>query len=138
MKIDVDIPESDIVVCVRVPGEPQSWERAGRCGARTFNTKANTKAAEYVRWAIKARHPHFPEQMDCSNRFGIAAIFETQLWDTDGDNYLKQLLDSLQKFVFKNDRQVDRIFVDVQRGAEKPNQQIIVYRTQCSLGGKQI
>jgi Holliday junction resolvase RusA-like endonuclease len=138
MNIQLDIPENDIVVCVRIPGEPQAWERAGRNGARTFNTKANTDARKHVQWVIKSRHPHFPDKMDCANRFGVAAIFETKQWDTDGDNYLKQLLDSLQKFVFKNDRQVDDYFVRVIREAPIPNQQIVVYRTQCSLGGRQI
>ena len=52
--------------------------------------------------------------------------------------HLKQLMDTLQQFVFKNDRQVDDYFVRVIRGAENPNQQIIVYKTTCSLGGKQL
>jgi Holliday junction resolvase RusA-like endonuclease len=142
VNIPLEIPDQDIVVCVRIPGEPQSWERTGRDSrsgrVRTFNTKANAKARDYVRWEIKVRHPQFPEHMDCVNRFGVAAIFDTKMWDTDADNYTKQLLDSLQQFVFKNDRQVDRLFVHVERDAEKPNQQVIVYRTKCSLGGKQI
>lgn len=140
MKIEVNIPESDIVVCIRVPGEPQAWLRAGRDGrsGRTFNPKPNINAREHVRWAIKGRHPQFPDRMDCVNRFGLAVIFETQLWDSDADNYLKQLLDALQGYVFKNDRQVDKIFAHVERDAAKPNQQVIVYRTRCSLGGKQI
>ena len=138
MKIELDIPEKDIVVCVRILGEPQAWLRAGRDRGRTFNPKANVDARKHVQWAIKSRHPHFPDKMDCVNRFGVAAIFETQLWNTDADNYLKQLLDALTDYVFKNDRQIDKLFAIVERGAEKPNQQIIVYRTQCSLGGKQI
>jgi Holliday junction resolvase RusA-like endonuclease len=138
MNIPLEIPDADIVVCVRIPGEPQAWLRAGRSGGRTFNPKENTDAKKYVQWVIKQKHPQFPDAMDCANRFGLAAIFETQCWDTDGDNYLKQLLDSLQKFVVKNDRQFDDYFVHVERGAEKPNQQIIVYRTRCSLGGKQL
>lgn len=140
MKLELDIPDNNIVVCVRIPGEPQAWERAGRDGrsGRTFNTKANMQARDYVRWVIKTKHPQFPDRMDCVNRFGLAAIFETNLWDSDADNYLKQLLDTLQAYVFKNDRQVDKIFAHVERTVEKPNQQIIVYRTRCSLGGKQI
>lgn len=138
MKIEVDIPESDIVVCVRVPGEPQAWLRAGRNRGRSFNPKENVQAREHIQWAIKSRHPQFPDRMDCVNRFGLAAIFETKLWDSDADNYLKQLLDALQGYVFKNDRQIDKLFAIVERGAEKPNQQIIVYKTHCSLGGKQI
>ena len=86
MKIEVDIPESDIVVCIRVPGEPQAWLRAGRNQGHTFNPKANIDARNHVRWVIKARHPEFPDRMDCANRFGLAAIFETQLWASDADN----------------------------------------------------
>jgi Holliday junction resolvase RusA-like endonuclease len=138
MKIEIDIPQSDIVLLVRIPGEPQAWLRAGRCNGRTFNPKANVDARDHVRWAIKARHPEFPDHMDCVNRFGVAVIFETSKWEADADNFLKQLLDALQGFVFKNDRQVDKIFAHVERDAEKPNQQIIVYRTRCSLGGKRI
>lgn len=138
MKIELDIADEDIVICSRVHGEPQAWLRAGRSGGRTFNPKENVQARAHVRWAIKTRHPEFPDAMDCVNRFGVAAIFETKLWDTDGDNYLKQLLDALQGFVFKNDRQIDDYFVRVIRDAPIPNQQIIVYRTKCSLGGKQV
>jgi Holliday junction resolvase RusA-like endonuclease len=140
MKLEIDVPDSDIVVCVRIPGEPQAWLRAGRHlgSGRTFNPKPNSDAREYVQWVIKTRHPEFPDHMDCVNRFGIAAIFETRLWDSDADNYTKQLLDSLQGYVFKNDRQVDKIFVQVEREANQPNQQIVVYRTRCALGGRKI
>lgn len=138
MNIPLEIPDADIVVCVRIPGEPQAWLRAGRSGDRTFNPKENENAKKYVQWVIKAKHPQFPDHMDCVNRFGLAAIFETQLWETDLDNYVKQLMDTLQAYVFKNDRQVDKLFVHVERGAEKPNQQIIVYKTLCSLAGRKL
>jgi Holliday junction resolvase RusA-like endonuclease len=138
MKLELDIPDEDIVVCIRISGEPQAWLRTGQNKGRLFNPKENTDAREYVQLAIQARHPQFPARMDCVNRFGVAAIFETQLWDTDCDNYVKQLLDALQKFVFKNDRQVDKLFAQVERNAAKPNQQVIVYRVPNSLGGKQI
>lgn len=138
MKITLDIPDEDIVVCVRIPGEPQAWLRAGLASGRHFNPKENQDARKFVQDAIQARHPQFPKRMDCVNRFGVAAIFETKLFDTDCDNYIKQLLDSLQGFVFKNDRQVDRVFAQVDRGFEKPNQQIVVYRCPNSLGGKQL
>ncbi len=138
MKLELDIPDNDIVVCVRIPGEPQAWLRTGQNKGRLFNPKENTDAREYVQHAIQARHPQFPERMDCVNRFGVAAIFETNLFDTDADNYKKQLLDSLQKFVFKNDRQVDEIYAKVWRKVEKPNQQVLVWRKTSSLGGRPI
>jgi Holliday junction resolvase RusA-like endonuclease len=138
MRLDIDIADADIVVCARIPGEPQAWLRAGRSGGRTFNPQPNMDARKHVQWVIKTKHPEFPDRMDCVNRFGIAAIFETRCWDSDADNYLKQLLDSLQGFVFKNDRQVDKIFVHVERDAEQPNQQIIVYRTTNALGGRKV
>ena len=137
MNIELAIPDEDIVVCVRIAGEPQAWLRTGQNKGRLFNPKENMQARKFVQDAIQARHPQFPQRMDCVNRFGVAAIFETKEWSTDCDNYVKQLLDSLQGFVFKNDRQVDRLFAQVDRGYEKPNQQIVVYRCPNSLGGKQ-
>jgi Holliday junction resolvase RusA-like endonuclease len=138
VKLELDIPDEDIIVCVRIPGEPQAWLRTGQNKGRLFNPKENIDAREYVQRVIQARHPQFPGSMDCVNRFGVAAIFETQMLDTDCDNYVKQLLDSLQKFVFKNDRQVDKLFAQVERNAVKPNQQVIVYRTPNSLAGRKI
>ncbi|MGB2633899.1 MAG: RusA family crossover junction endodeoxyribonuclease [Candidatus Acidiferrum sp.] len=138
MKLELDIPETEIVVCVRIPGEPQAWLRSGRDGKRTFNPKPNADARDHVRWVIKAKHPQFPDHMDCVNRFGLAAIFETAMFTTDGDNYLKQLLDALNGFVVKNDRQFDDYFVRVYRGAEKPNQQVIVWRGLSPFAGRQI
>jgi Holliday junction resolvase RusA-like endonuclease len=135
-KLTIEIP--DPIVAVRVPGEPQSWERAGRSGARSFNTPANIAARKNLQWIIKTQYPHFPGRMDCVNRMGVAAIVETALWTTDADNYTKQLLDSLQGFVFKNDRQVDEIYVTVIRGAAKPNLQLLVYPVVNSLGGKTV
>jgi Holliday junction resolvase RusA-like endonuclease len=139
MNLTLDIPDESIVVCVRVPGEPQAWLRAGRDGNRTFNPKANVDAKNNLRWAIHAAHPgRFPKQMDCVNRFGIAFIAETQKWNTDIDNLEKQILDSTQGFVFQNDAQVDEVWKRAIRGADKPNLQLIIYRTKCSLGGKEI
>lgn len=135
-KLTIEIP--DPIVAIRVPGEPQAWERAGHSGRRMYNTKANSAARDHLRWVIKSRYPHFPEQMDRQNRFGVAAIIETALWTTDADNYTKQILDSLQGFVFWNDRQIDEIYVTVNRGAAKPNLQLLVYPVVNSLGGKTI
>lgn len=139
MKIEINIPDEAIVVCVRIAGEPQAWLRAGRgLHGHTFNPKANTDAKKRLREAIQARHPNFPDAMDRINRFGIATIFETKMFNTDFDNYLKQTCDSIQGFVFHNDRQVDESYALVVRDAEKPNLQLIVWRKTSSLGGKQI
>jgi Holliday junction resolvase RusA-like endonuclease len=138
VKLEFEVADKDVVIAVRIPGEPQAWLRAGRRDGRLFNPKENMDARKHVQHIIRCKYPQFPDRMDCANRFGVGLIFETRMFDTDGDNYLKQALDALQNFVFKNDRQVDDYYVRVYRGSDAPNQQILVWKTLSAFAGRQI
>lgn len=122
MKIDL----SRIVVKVCIPGEPQAWERAGRNGARSFDTKENKDAKLLIRRYIMLAKPSI--QPDHQNRFGVILLFATSSYKADADNFAKLCLDACKDFVWHDDRQVDEIYIRVARGPDvKPQTQLIFY-----------
>jgi hypothetical protein len=84
MRIDL----RSIVVKCKIPGEPQSWERAGRRGNRSFDTKANIAAKNNIRWALKLAKPDL--RVDYNNRFGVILLFATSKFNTDADKDLSE------------------------------------------------
>jgi Holliday junction resolvase RusA-like endonuclease len=128
MKIDL----SRIYVKCAIPGEPQAWERAGRSGFRSFDTPANKSAKKTIQQYIKLAKPRL--EMDSQNRFGVIMLFATSLWKTDADNYAKLALDACKGFVWKDDRQVDELYVRVGRGPNVvPQTQLIFYTLEVAL-----
>lgn len=122
------------LISIYLPREPQAWERVNWNGKRAFDPPANVRGKKRIRAAIDALYPgRFPAEQLWRERVGIALIFETQLWDTDADNYAKLVLDALKGHVLKDDRIVDEIYARVNRGAKDPNTQLVVYEMNTRL-----
>ncbi len=134
-KFRFEIDLSTCFVRVQIPGEPQAWERPGRSGARTFDTKANIAAKQEIRRHLRLARPQLGngDKYDAANRFGVIFLFATNKWNTDKDNYEKLVLDAVKKFVWKDDSQCDEGYVRVVRGVNlQPRSELTFYTIEGS------
>lgn len=92
-----------------IRGEPQSWKRHGGFGKRSFNP--SRKNQESIAWQCKAACPHV--RLDEVNVFSVRLSFfhlSPISMRRDLDNCTKEVFDSLQGVVWKNDVQVRELY----------------------------
>src|SRR5215471_3002886 len=125
-KFEIDL--SRTIARCKIPGEPHAWERAGRDGFRTFDTKANKEAKKTIQQFLKLANPNIDRNPEFGN-FGCIFLFATNNKRSDVDNLAKLILDACNGFVWKDDRQVVELYVRVERmPAADPETQIFIYR----------
>lgn len=90
-----------------VPGEPISWARAGHAGRRSFTPKRVRDAQAHIVVEFWKAHPqHVPWDGDVSLS---VQFFNGNRRRRDIDNQLKLVMDALNKVVWVDDVQVQRV-----------------------------
>lgn len=97
----------------KLPGHPLPWQRARRRGGRYFQSPEQAAYQERLRWA--ARLAHVPMLIGPVELELLVAIAHRKTayagGSGDGDNFLKQVGDSLNKVCWADDCQVVRCAV---------------------------
>lgn len=152
----------NILLHVRVPGPPTAQERvrfnAVQAGNRIIHRFYDpcSKAKENFLWLVKACKPKL-EPAPQGSRIGVRLRIWTNSMVEDADNYAKFYMDALSPKVVKkkkrlphgilipepppfspwrNDNQVDRLEVDVQRQTGEPEHvDILIYVLERNNAG---
>jgi Holliday junction resolvase RusA-like endonuclease len=132
----------NILLNVRIPGEPVVWKRHGGFGARSFDR--NRDAKNSLRWQVKAAAP--AQKINPDARLGIRIVFWSQRhpvrkhgviasamsFREDLDNFAKHVFDAMNGLIWNDDSQVDEAELKVHRMAEIAATDITVWE----LGGR--
>ncbi|HEX2143006.1 MAG TPA: RusA family crossover junction endodeoxyribonuclease [Glycomyces sp.] len=119
-------PAADPLATFSVPlAQPKERHRKG--GAGHMYTPENTVAAEEaIGWAFKAAaRNHQPDK----GRYGLHITVAGANAATDVDNLEKLVMDGLQGQVYKNDRQVDELYIRRLPGRVRRTE-VTVYRIE--------
>ena len=128
-----------ILLNVMIPGPPYAQQRHRWGKGRVYDPSAKDK--ESFMWQVKAACPMLKPHLTA--RISVDLIIWTASWTEDADNYLKFYMDALSPAKSKkkhrikidqsnafaawaNDRQVDKINLDVVRGSLNEGVRILV------------
>lgn len=120
----------DVVLEMRVDGDPKSKARARLGQGRTYTPQATVTAEQALGWAARK---HLPRgwRPDPDWQYGVIAVFFTaNNQRRDVDNMLKLVLDGLTGVVWKDDSQVSEVSGRLLRNQEAPRTHLRVYRTK--------
>lgn len=107
---------------MHIEGRPQAWQRAGRTKSGHSYTPAPTKNYEkLIRMSWRG-----PRLFAGAVKLTIAVQEDTKQNAGDLDNYVKAVLDALNKVAFVDDRQVIAIEAKMHRKQERPGLDVIV------------
>ena len=110
-------------VYFRVPGEPVAKERPrtftdGAGKTRTITPRKTQAAEQMIGWEFRRQCPDFGDPI--SHPVSVRLVFHTMSKAKDLDNCAKLALDSLNKIIWCDDRQVEHIDAKVVRGKGNP------------------
>jgi len=111
-----------ILGTMHIEGRPQAWQRAGRTKDGHSYTQPATKAYEQ----LIRMHWRGPRQSPLAIKITIAVQEDMKQNAGDLDNYVKIVLDALNKVAFIDDKQVIAIDAKMHRKQERPGLDVIV------------
>ncbi len=97
-----------------VQGHPVAWQRAGRCGNRSFTPKKTATWKTTIAWAAKLHRPRElmegPLAMELVFHFkrpkNVKKDVHHCIGRSDVDNFAKSVMDALHDIFYKNDNQI--------------------------------
>jgi Holliday junction resolvase RusA-like endonuclease len=107
-----------------VPGEPQAWQRVGvsKSGKR-YVPRETKDAKQHVAACFQAENVSHDL---IEGPVALSMWFYTRNERTDWDNYGKLISDALNMVAYRDDRQIERVEIFVNRGDDNPETIVLV------------
>lgn len=117
----------ELVLSLQIPTEPVPKDRP-RVGPDGGHSTPRTKEGEAD---IRSRVLAALGRIDPDDQYAyhLHAYFTTHSRSKDLDNLVKLVMDALNGYVWKDDRQVSTIETVIHRGTEQPMTQLFIYRS---------
>ena len=119
-------------ITFEVEGPPKPWQRAGRMGRRTFSR--NGPYQKQIAWAAMAAVSEAGGKWPTDARYVLAVdAYFPDLRKRDIDNIAKQVMDALNRVLWADDEQVDRLRVGQWLDRSRPRLRVSVQPTELSV-----
>lgn len=118
--------DPDVLLDITIPGRPYPLKRSRRRGQQDYDPPENQAAKDKIRWLIGWRGDPYEGKV----MVGIRCCYRQANPTADVDNLAKTVLDALNGYVIKDDRQVVRLLV-TKGGGHSPADECTEISVRC-------